>query len=329
MEWSAGRAKMTPAGKFQSVTRDMLTAIGNTPLVRLSHIVPAGSADVWVKLEYYNPTGSYKDRMALSMVERAERRGDLKPGMTVVEYTGGSTGISLAFVCAVKGYRCRIVTSDAVALEKRRSMEVFGAELEVLKSEGGKLTADLVPRMMARAREIAAERPSYATDQMRNPDMVAGYQPLGEELLRQVQGPIHAYCGAVGTSGMLMGTARVLRRAQPQVRIVAFEPATSAVLSGGTAGKHGVEGVAPGFVPPQFDRALVSETRAIDEAEARRMAGTLARREGLFGGTSTGLNVVGALQVARELGAGHTVVTVAVDSGLKYLAGDLYADRGA
>ena len=314
---------------FNPMPSDMLAAIGNTPLVRLSHLVPAGSADVWVKLEYYNPTGSYKDRMALSMVERAEQRGALKPGMTVVEYTGGSTGISLAFVCAVKGYRCRIVTSDAVALEKRRSMEVFGAELEVLKSEGGKLTADLVPRMMARAREIAAEGASYATDQMRNPDMLAGYRPLGEELLRQVPGPIHAYCGAVGTSGMLMGTARVLRAAQPGVRIVALEPATSAVLSGGSAGKHGVEGVAPGFVPPQFDRSLVSETRAIDEADARQMAATLARREGLFGGTSTGLNVVGALQVARELGAGHTVVTVAVDSGLKYLAGDLYAKAPA
>jgi cysteine synthase len=305
----------------------MLTAIGNTPLVHLSRIVPQGSADVWVKLEYYNPTGSYKDRMALSMVERAERRGALKPGMTVVEYTGGSTGISLAFVCAVKGYRCRIVCNDAVALEKRRSMQVFGAELEVLKSEGGKLTPDLVPRMMARAREIAAEGPSYATDQMRNPDMVAGYESLGEELLRQVPGPIHAFCGAVGTSGMLMGTGRVLRRADPATRIVALEPATSAVLSGGTAGRHGVEGVAPGFVPPQFDRSLVSETRAIDEAEARRMAWTLARQEGLFAGTSTGLNVVAALQLARELGPSHTVVTVAVDSGLKYLAGDLYANK--
>ena len=304
----------------------MLSAIGKTPLVRLSQIVPQGAADVWVKLEYYNPTGSYKDRMALSMIERAERRGDLKPGMTVVEYTGGSTGISLAFVCAVKGYRCRIVCNDAVALEKRRSMEVFGAELEVLKSEGGKLTADLVPRMMARAREIATEGPSYATDQMRNPDMVAGYEPLGEELLRQVVGPVHAFCGAVGTSGMLMGAARVLRRADPATRIVALEPMTSAVLSGGTAGRHGVEGVAPGFVPPQFDRSLVSETRTIDEGEARRMALTLARREGLFAGTSTGLNVVAALQLARELGAGHTVVTVAVDSGLKYLAGDLYAE---
>ena len=307
------------------VNTDMLSAIGNTPLVRLARIVPKGAADVWVKLEYYNPTGSYKDRMALSMIERAENRGALKKGMTVVEYTGGSTGISLAFVCAVKGYRCRIVCNDAIAREKLRSMEVFGAELEVLKSEGGKLTPDLVPRMMARAREIAAEGPSYATDQMRNPDMVAGYQSLGDELLKQVRGPIHAFCGAVGTSGMLMGTSRVLRRADPKIRIVALEPATSAVLSGATPGRHGVEGVAPGFVPPQFDRALVSETRAIDEAEARKMAGTLARQEGLFAGTSTGLNVVAALQLARELGAGHTVVTVAVDSGLKYLAGDLYA----
>src|SRR6266487_4343735 len=270
--------------------KGMLEAIGNTPLVRLRNIVPEGAATVLVKLEYGNPTGSYKDRMALSMIERAERRGTLKPGMTVVEYTGGSTGIALAFVCAVKGYRCRIVTNDAVALEKRRSMEIFGAELEVLKSQGGKLTADLVPRMMERAREIASETPSYATDQMRNPDMVAGYESLGEELLRQVIGPIHTFCAAVGT-----------------------------------AGTHGVEGVAPGFVPPQFDRGIVSEARGISEAEGRRMAWELARREGIFAGTSTGLNVVGALQIAKEIGAGHTVVTVAVDSGFKYLAGDLYA----
>jgi cysteine synthase A len=305
----------------------MLNAIGNTPLVRLSRIVPRGAADVWVKLEYYNPTGSYKDRMALAMVERAEQRGALKPGMAVVEYTGGSTGISLAFVCAVKGYRCRIVCNDAVAPEKLRSMQVFGAELEVLKSDGGKLTPDLVPRMMARAREIAAEGPSYATDQMRNPDMVAGYEPLGEELLRQMPQPIHTFCAAVGTAGMLMGTTRVLRRTNPGVRIVALEPTTSAVLSGAAPGRHGVEGIAPGFVPPQFDRSLVTETRAIDEAEARQMAWTLARQEGIFAGTSTGLNVVAALQLARELGAGpgHNVVTVAVDSGLKYLAGDLYA----
>jgi cysteine synthase A len=305
----------------------MLAAIGHTPVVRLQKIVPSGAADVLVKLEYYNPTGSYKDRMALSMIERAEQRGTLKPGMTVVEYTGGSTGISLAFVCAVKGYRCRIVTNDAVALEKRRSMEIFGAELEVLKSQGEKLSADLVPKMMERAREIATEGPSYATDQMRNPDMVAGYASLGEELLRQVDGPIHTFCAAVGTSGMLMGTARVLLGKQPRPRIVAFEPATSSVLTGGKAGTHGVEGVAPGFVPPQFDSAIVSESRGINEAEGRQLAWELARREGIFAGTSTGLNVAGAIQIAKEIGAGHTVVTVAVDSGFKYLAGDLYAKQ--
>jgi cysteine synthase A len=305
----------------------ILDAIGNTPLARLSRIVPEGAADVYVKLEFYNPTGSYKDRMALSMIERAEQRGALRPGMTVVEYTGGSTGISLAFVCAVKGYRCRIVSSDAVAKEKLRSMAIFGAELEVLKSQGGKLTADLVPRMMERAREIAAEGQSYATDQMRNPDMVAGYEPLGEELLRQVPNTLDVFCAASGTSGMLMGASRALKRAgaNQATRIIAFEPATSAVLSGGPAGQHGVEGVAPGFVPPQFDRGVVSETRAIDETAGRHMARELARREGIFAGTSTGLNVAGAIQLARELGAGHTVVTVAVDSGLKYLAGDLYA----
>jgi cysteine synthase len=304
----------------------MLEAIGNTPLVELRQVVPAGAARVLVKLEYYNPTGSYKDRMALAMVERAERRGDLKPGMTVVEYTGGSTGISLAFVCAVKGYRCRIVCNDAVAPEKRRAMEIFGAQLDTLKSDGGKLTPDLVPRMMARAREIAAEAPSYQTDQMRNPDMVAGCEPLGEELLRQAGGPIHAFCAAVGTAGMLTGTARALRRGAPQVLVVAFEPATSAVLSGGKPGRHGVEGVAPGFVPPQFDRALVTRTVGVDENEGRRMAWALAQREGVFAGTSTGLNVAGAIALAKEIGPGHTVVTVAVDSGFKYLAGDLYAE---
>ena len=304
-----------------------LGAIGNTPLAELTHLVPAAAARVLVKLEYLSPTGSYKDRMGLSMIERAEQRGALKTGMTVVEYTGGSTGISLAFVCAVKGYPCRIVTNDAVAMEKRRAMEIFGAKLDVLKSDGGKLTPDLVPRMMDRAREIAADGRSYATDQMRNPDMVAGYEPLGEEVLRQVDGDIHTFCAAVGTAGMLMGASRALKRGAPHARIVAFEPSTSAVLSGDTPGKHGVEGVAPGFVPPQFDRALVSEVRRVDEAEGRRMAWLLAQREGIFAGTSTGLNVAGAIMLAKEIGAGHTVVTVAVDSGFKYLAGDLYASE--
>jgi cysteine synthase A len=305
------------------VKETMLDAIGNTPLVRLRRVVPEKSAAVLVKLEYYNPTGSYKDRMALAMIEAAERRGDLKPGMTVVEWTGGSTGISLAFVCAVKGYRFRVVSSNAVAAEKLRSMQVFGAELDIVTSPTGKLTPDLVPRMTERARSIAAEGPSYFTDQMRNADMLTGYAGLGEELLAQV-GSIDAFCGFTGTSGMLMGVARVLNTRKPRPRIVALEPSTSAVLSGGAPGAHRVEGTAPGFVPPLFDKAAVSEARAIDEVEGRRMAWRLAREEGIFAGTSTGLNVVGALELARELGPDKTVVTVAVDSGMKYLAGDLY-----
>ena len=301
----------------------MLDAIGNTPLVRLRRVVPEKSAAVLVKLEYLSPTGSYKDRMALAMIAAAERRGDLKPGMTVVEWTGGSTGISLAFVCAVKGYRFRVVSSNAVAAEKLRSMQVFGAELDIVNSPTGKLTPDLVPRMTERARAIAAEGPSYFTDQMRNADMLTGYAGLGEELLAQV-GSIDAFTGCTGTSGMLMGVARVLNTRKPRPRIVALEPSTSAVLSGDAPGAHRVEGTAPGFVPPLFDKTAVSEARAIDEVEGRRMAWRLAREEGIFAGTSTGLNVVGALELARELGPDKTVVTVAVDSGMKYLAGDLY-----
>lgn len=312
----------------RGVLPTMLDAVGETPVVRLRRVVPEGCADVLVKLEFYGPTGSYKDRMARAMVEEAERRGDLKPGMTVVEYTGGSTGVALAFVCAAKGYRFRVVSNDAVAQEKLRTMQAFGAELELEKSVGGKLTADLVPRMIARAKAIAAEPGSYFTDQFNNRDMLAGYASLGEELLRQVPGPIHAFGACTGTAGMLMGTARVLAKRTPRPRFVAFEPATSAVLSGGTAGAHNVEGVAPGFVPPQFDRALVSEARPVDEGAGRAMARRLAKEEGIFAGTSTGLNVVGALQLARELGAGHTVVTVAVDSGMKYLAGDLFTPGG-
>lgn len=319
------RPSLSPDLLLLPTAGSTLSAIGNTPLVELSHLVPQGAARVLIKLEYFSPTASYKDRMALSMIERAEKRGTLKKGMTVVEYTGGSTGIALAFVCALKGYACRIVTNDAVALEKRRAMEIFGAKLDVLKSEGGKLTPDLVPRMMDRAREIAAEGPSYATDQMRNPDMVAGYESLGEEILEQTGGTIDAFCGAVGTAGMLVGAARALKRGAPNVRVVAFEPSTSTLLSGGTTGKHGVEGVAPGFVPPMFDSAIVPEARGVDEAEGRRMSWQLAQREGIFAGTSTGLNVLGAIELAKELGAGKTVVTVAVDSGFKYLAGDLYA----
>ena len=308
--------------------RSVLQAIGNTPIVHLNKVVPSNCADVLVKLEYYNPTGSYKDRMALAMIEEAEKRGDLRPGMTVVEYTGGSTGSSLAFVCAVKGYRFRVVSSDAFAKEKLQTMSVFGAELNIVPSQGGQVTPDLVPRMMQRARAIADSEPSYFTDQLHNSDSVKGYEQIGRELVEQIDGPIHAFCAAVGTAAMLMGVAHVLRRLKPPPSIIALEPETSPIISKAISGRHHIEGIGIGFVPPLLDKSFFDEARGIDEAEARRMAWRLAREEGIFAGTSSGMNVLGAIALARELGVGHTVVTVAVDSGLKYLAGDLYGQDG-
>ena len=303
-----------------------LDAIGNTPIVQLQKIVPEGSANILVKLEYFNPTGSYKDRMALAMIEEAEKRGDLRPGMTVVEYTGGSTGSSLSFVCAVKGYRLKVVSSDAFAIEKLTTMKAFGAELLIVPSEGGVTTPDLVGKMMEKAASLSSSDDCYFTNQIHNPDIVVGYRNIGKELLQQLEQPIDAFCGSVGTAGMLMGVSRELRTANPNVRIVALEPASTPVISGGQAGSHDVEGIGIGFTPPLLDDEFYDQARGIDEEEARRMARLLAREEGIFAGTSSGLNVVGALQLAEELGDGNTVVTVAVDTGLKYLASDLYAE---
>ena len=304
-------------------TESTLQAIGNTPLVRLNKVVPPGSAGVYVKMELVNPTGSYKDRMALAMIEEAEKRGDLRPGMTVIEYTGGSTGSSLAFVCAAKGYRFHVVSSDAFAREKLRTMQAFGADLELEPSENGQITPDLTPRMIARARALAQEPGTYWTDQLNNRDSLVGYRGIGRELLLQMP-RIDAFCGMVGTAGMIMGVSAVLRETGAATTIVALEPAGSPFLTTGAAGSHHVEGTGIGFLPPLFERTAVNDIRAIDEAEGREMARRLAREEGLFCGVSSGCNVVGALQLARELGPGHTVVTVACDTGLKYLAGDLF-----
>ena len=300
-----------------------LDAIGGTPVVRLNKVVPPNSAEVLVKLEYYSPTGSYKDRMAKAMIEYPEQRGDLRPGMTVVEYTGGSTGTSLAFVCAVKGYPFIVVSSNAFAKEKLKTMQAFGADLRIVPSESGLITPDLIPRMIEEARKIAAQPNTYWTDQFNNRDMLKGYESLGNELLAQVE-RIDVFCGAFGTAGMLIGTAMALKGSNPATRVIGFEPGTSPRVSKGVAGTHHVEGTGASFVPPLLDRTYYDEVRAIDEGEARDMARRLAREEGIFAGVSSGLNVVGALQLAKELGKGHTVVTVAVDSGMKYLAGDLY-----
>lgn len=302
----------------------MLDVVGRTPLVRLRHVVPADAADVLVKLEWFNPTGSYKDRMALTMIEEAERRGDLEPGMTVVEYTGGSTGSSLAYVCAAKGYRLKVVSSDAFAQEKLKTMAALGAELTVIPSEGKGITSELIDRVIDRARELAAEPGTYWTDQLNNRDALVGYREVGRELLEQVNRPIDAFCAAVGTAGLAMGVADALHAGGSEARLVVFEPATTAVISGGPAGSHDVEGVGLGFVPPLLDRNRYDEVRPIDETESRAMARRLAAEEGLLAGTSSGMNITGAVALAAELGVGRTVVTVACDTGLKYLAEDLY-----
>jgi cysteine synthase len=302
----------------------VLGTIGRTPVVQIRRLAPAGAADVFVKLEYFNPTGSYKDRMALAMIEGAEARGTLRPGMRVVEYTGGSTGSSLAMVCAVKGYAFAPLSSDAFAIEKIQTMRAFGAEVEIVPSDGGKVTPALFDRFRERIAAITQEPDTFWTDQFHNADALNGYREIGVELLEQI-GPVDVFCGAVGTAGMLVGVSRALKAGGSRTRIVALEPDGSPVLTTGRGGAHRVEGTAPGFVPPHLTSADYDDARAIAEEEARAMARRLAQEEGIFAGTSTGLNVVGALQIARELGPGHRVATVAVDTGLKYLAGDLFA----
>lgn len=303
-----------------------LQTIGNTPLVKLSRLVPEGSADVYVKLEYFNPTGSYKDRMALSMIEEAEKRSDLRPGMTVVEYTGGSTGSSLAMICAVKGYPFIVVSSDAFAAEKLNTMRAFGADLHIEPSKDGMITPDLIPRMIERAKKLADRDDVYWTDQFNNQDAPIGYMGIGREILEQMPVAVDAFCGAVGTAGMTMGVSRALKEGGSKAKVIALEPGTSPLLSTGQAGTHHVEGIGTGFIPPLLNKDLYDEARAIDEGEARTMAKRLAREEGIFCGTSSGLNMVGALQIAAELGPGKSVVTVACDFGLKYLTGDLFID---
>jgi cysteine synthase A len=306
-----------------TIVNSVLHAIGRTPLVRLQRLVAPGSADVVVKLEYFNPTGSYKDRMALAMIEGAERRGALRPGMRVVEYTGGSTGSSLAMVCAMKGYEFHPLSSDAFAAEKLDTMRAFGADLELIPSDGGKVTPGLFDRFKARIKELADDPNTFWTDQFHNGDAIEGYAAIGRELFEQA-GRVDAFVGMVGTAGMLVGVSNALKQAGAGARIIALEPSTSPFLTTGTSGPHRVEGTAAGFWPPHLAAGSYDEARAIDENEGRAMARRAAKEEGIFAGTSTGLNLVAALDVARELGPGKVVATVAVDSGLKYLAGDLY-----
>lgn len=308
---------------------DVLRAIGSTSIVRLSKVVPSGCAEILVKLEWENPTGSLKDRMAHAVISRAAEDGRLKPGDTVVEYTGGSTGTSLALVCAARGYRIRIVTSEAFSQEKRDHMGALGAELTLVPSEGGLTTRKLILDMIEAAREMCREPHTYWTDQLNNQDSLAGYSLLGEEIWSQTQGKVDAFVHSVGTAASLRGVATVLKRYKPSVRIVAVEPAESSVLLGGQAGPHKIEGVGIGYTPPLWDPALVDEIVAVKTEDAKDMTRRIAREEALFAGTSSGANVVGAIRVAERLGPEARVVTLMADSGLKYLSTDVYRSRNA
>ena len=308
-----------------NVAGSVLRAIGRTPIVRLRAVVPPRAADVLVKLEFYNPTGSYKDRMALAMIEGAEARGTLRSGMRVVEFTGGSTGSSLAMVCAAKGYRCVLLSSDAFAEEKLRTMRAFGAEVRIVPSDGGKVTPALFERFKKEIAILAAEPDTFWTDQFNNVDAIDGYAEIGRELVEQTVGSIDVFCGAVGTGGMLAGVSRVLRDVGGRARVIALEPASSPSMTQGHGGAHSVEGIATGRIPPHMAHKPYDEARAIREEDARAMALRLAREEGLLVGTSSALNIKAAIDLALELNAGKVVATVAVDTGLKYLAGDLFA----
>ena len=320
------RVAETTIERVMTVAESVLDRIGRTPLIRLRRVVPPGSGDVLVKLESVNPTGSYKDRMALAMIEGAEARGTLRPGMRVVEFTGGSTGSSLGMVCAAKGYRLVVLSSDAFSQEKLLTMKAFGAELRLTPSDGGKVTPALFDRFRAAIAELACEPDTFWTDQFHNEDAITGYMGIGRELLEQTGGRVDVFCGAVGTGGMLKGVARALGEAGSRARIVALEPTASPAMTAGYGGAHRVEGIATGFIPPHIQDRPYHEARAVDEQEARAMARRLAREEGVFVGTSSGLNIAAAVTLATELGPGHVVATVAVDSGLKYLAGDLFTE---
>lgn len=307
---------------------DMLQAIGHTSMVRLGKVVPASSGEILVKLEWENPTGSLKDRMALAVITRAEADGRLKPGDTVIEYTGGSTGTSLALVCAARGYRIHIVSSDAFSQQKLDHMAALGAELTLVPSEGGRTTRQLILDMIEVARGLSRKPHTYWTDQLHNHDSLTGYHALGEEIWRQTKGEIDAFVHCVGTAASLRGVATVLKGYKPGIRIVAVEPAESSVLRGGPAGPHQIEGVGIGATPPLWEPSLVDDILPVSTDDAKAMARRLAREEALFAGTSSGANVVAALEVAAQLGPGARIVTLMADSGLKYLGTDVFRSRG-
>lgn len=313
-----------PTHTLAPCVQDVLDTIGRTPLVQLQHLVPAGAARVLVKLESMNPTGSMKDRMALSMIEGAERAGRLTAGRTVTEFTGGSTGTSLAFVCAARKYPAHLVSSDAFSIEKRNHIRAMGARLTIVPSDGGTITPDLFVRMRAATDRIREQEHAFWTDQFNNEDQARGYYALADEVWEQTGGQVDGFVQVVGTCGSLRGCVTGLRTHNSKLSVTAVEPSTSAVMSGAAPGAHRIEGIGVGRLVPQWSASLADHIEAVSTEEAEAMARRLAREEAIFGGTSSGANVVAAIRAAERLGAGRTVVTLIVDSGLKYISTELY-----
>lgn len=302
-----------------------MKAIGNTPLIKLERLSEPGCAEIFVKYEGANPTGSMKDRMALCMIEGAEKRAELKPGGKVVDYTGGSTGSSLAMVCATKGYHAHFVSSDAFAPEKLQTMRAFGATLEIFPSGNGKITASLIDSMVARARELSKEPNTFWTDQFNNIDNRSAYHNMAREVIAVLGNTIAEFITGVGTGGSFSGNAEVFKNKIPNIRCIAIEPFHVRALSGGEkTGSHRLEGIGAGFVPSICRLDLADEIIPVKDEDAYETARKLAKLEGIFGGTTSGANVWAAIQRARIIGAGKKIVTIVPDSGLKYLNGDLY-----
>lgn len=300
-----------------------LDAVGDTPLVDLPDMRPDDGASLHLKWEGANPTGSLKDRMALAMIEAPRERGDLGPGDPVVEFTGGSTGSSLGFVCSVLDHPLYVVTADCVASEKTASMRALGAEVEVVETPNGEAYDGLFADLRDAALDIEAETGAYFTDQFNNTDQLDGYASLGRELLDEVP-DLDEFVMTVGTGGSAMGVARYLRANAEDVTITLVEPEASPVLSEGRAGSHGVQGTAIVESPPLVESEYYDQVRTLPETAGRTAVRELSKQEGLLVGTSTGMNVAAAQQIASERDPGDTVVTVACDTGLRYLSGGLY-----
>ena len=310
-----------------TVASSAFQAIGNTALVQLHRVVPQNGANIFAKLEFQNPTGSMKDRMALGLIAAAEKDGRMSAEHTLVEYTGGTTGASLACVCAAKGYPIHVVSSKAFSQEKLDQMMAFGAKLTLVPYDGDGITKQLILDMIEEARKLSQQPNTYWSNQLHNADSIAGYYSLGEEIWKQTNGEVDAFVQSIGTAASLRGVATVLKSHNPKVKIFAVEPSESAVLSGGKPGAHDIEGIGIGYTPPLWDARIVNEVLSVSTADAKEMARRLAREEGIFAGTSSGGNVHAALRIAEKLGPNAKIATLMIDSGLKYVSTDLYRSR--